>query len=457
MKLSECKRVIVAGAGLAGLVAAYELSELGHDVTVLEAASIPGGRVHTLRANFADDLHADAGAMFLPADHPLPLAYARKFNLPLETVNPGENSHLVYVAGERIEVSKGSPVTWPDALDLKPDEKGLLPAQLAQKYVGQLLGSIGDPKSSGWPPPGMENLDRESFGDLLRSHGASQGAVTLLGLNFFNLMGDGVESYSGLFELRDAALEQGGAASSLIVGGNDLLPRAFASVLKGRIRYGSEVRSISQDDDGVEVIARTAAGEHPYEGDYLVCALPFTTLRRIEVDPPFSYAKRRAIEQLPCTSVIRIFLQMREKFWLKDQLSGAAFTDLPIMSVYPMYNQPGPRGILSCYAAGENARMLEAMSEDDRIEFTLDQMEKLYPKIRKYFETGTTWCWTSDPRECGGYMYCRPGQLYRFRGIVPVPEGRVHFAGDHTSPWPGWMQGALDSGRRCANEIEQAG
>jgi monoamine oxidase len=457
MKLSERKRVIVAGAGLAGLVAAYELSKLGYEVTVLEAASIPGGRVRTLRSPFSDDLHADAGAMFLPASHPLPLKYSSEFNLPLQAVNPGETQHLVYVAGERIVVGTGTVVQWPDVLQLKDNEQGLLPAQLVQLYLSQLLGNIGDPTSSGWPPPELRNLDAVTFGDLLRSRGASEGAITLLGVNFFNLMGDGVDSYSALFEVRDTALERGHTASNLIVGGNDLLPRAFAAALKDRIWYGAEVQAISQDDDGVEVVTRTGGVDRMWDGDYLVCALPFSVLRRVEVDPPFSRAKQRAIQELPSTSVIRIFLQMREEFWLNEGLSGTVFTDLPIGSVYPMFNQAGPRGILSCYVAGPDARLLSAMSEDARIEFALDQMEKFYPEIRDYFESGTALCWSSDPRECGGYLYCRPGQLFGFRGIVSAPEGRVHFAGDHTSAWPGWMQGALDSGCRCAAEIAQAG
>jgi monoamine oxidase len=127
------------------------------------------------------------------------------------------------------------------------------------------------------------------------------------------------------------------------------------------------------------------------------------------------------------------------------------------MSVYPMFNQAGPRGILSCYVAGADARMLSAMGEDARIEFALDQMEKFYPQVRDYFETGTALSWSSDPRECGGYPYWRPGQLFSFRGVMSAPEGNVHFAGDHTSAWPGWMQGALDSGCRCAHEIAKAG
>jgi monoamine oxidase len=457
MKLSESKRVIVAGAGLAGLVAAYELSKLGHEVRILEAATTPGGRVRTLRSPFADDLHADTGAMFLPSNHPLPLKYASEFDLPVEPVAPGETQHLFFVAGERIVVGSATTVDWPDALELNEDEQGLLPAQLAQKYLAPLLGNLGDPESVNWPPTELLTLDAVTFGDLLRSRGASQGAVTLLGVNFFNLIGDGVESYSALFELRDEFLERANTRSNLIVGGNDLLPRAFAAALKDRIWYGSEVQEISQDDKGVRVVTRSAGDTKSWYGDYLVCALPFPVVRGIEVTPAFSVLKQRAIQELPYTSVIRIFLQMREEFWLKEGLSGTAFTDLPIMSVYPMFNQDGPRGILSCYVAGPNARMISAMSEDGRIEFSLDQMEKFYPQVRHFYEAGSAVCWSSDPRVCGGYLYSRPGQMKTFQRVISAPEGRVHFAGEHTSPWPGWMQGALQSGCRCANEIAQAG
>src|SRR5207249_2652732 len=179
--------------------------------------------------------------------------------------------------------------------------------------------------------------------------------------------------------------------------------------------------SISQDARAVQVVARNRGSDKTWYGDYLVCAIPFSVLQRIEVTPPFSPPKQRAIRELPYTSVIRIFLQMRETFWEQEGLSGVAFTDLPIMSVYPMFNQAGQRGILSCYVAGANARMITAMSEDARIEFALGQMEKFYPQIRDYFEAGITLCWTSDPLARGGYPYCRPGQLFGLRDVVSAP------------------------------------
>jgi phytoene dehydrogenase-like protein len=84
------KRVIVVGAGLAGLCAAHELVALGHDVTVLEAQDRPGGRVHTLRTPFSDGLYAEAGASRIPTSHDLTLAYARLFDLPLAPFEPND-------------------------------------------------------------------------------------------------------------------------------------------------------------------------------------------------------------------------------------------------------------------------------------------------------------------------------------------------------------------------------
>ena len=101
----RAKRVIVVGAGLAGLAAAYELSRVGHDVTVIEAQTRPGGRVLTLREPFADGMYAEAGAARIPADHDLTLKYVKLFNLPLEPMYPAAGTFVAYEKGSRKEIN----------------------------------------------------------------------------------------------------------------------------------------------------------------------------------------------------------------------------------------------------------------------------------------------------------------------------------------------------------------
>ena len=134
------KKVVVLGAGLAGLVAAYELTQAGHDVTILEARARPGGRVHTLREPFSDGLHAEAGALFIPSNHQLTLQYANFFSLPIRPNPPLSAPGLFYVRGQRVVANWGPNVEWP--FDLTADETKLGVGGMWEKYIG-----AGDRKS----------------------------------------------------------------------------------------------------------------------------------------------------------------------------------------------------------------------------------------------------------------------------------------------------------------------
>jgi monoamine oxidase len=119
-------------------------------------------------------------------------------------------------------------------------------------------------------------------------------------------------------------------------------------------------------------------------------------------------------------------------------------------------NQRGMRGIIDSYTIGDEARRLTKMKESERLNFTLGQIAQVYPEIRKNFEGGTSVCWDEDSWARGAYAWFLPGQMSDLLPHIARPEGRIHFAGEHTSSWPGWMQGAFQSGHRAAREINEA-
>jgi monoamine oxidase len=180
-------------------------------------------------------------------------------------------------------------------------------------------------------------------------------------------------------------------------------------------------------------------------------------LSRVEVTPACSREKRLAIEQLEYTSVARVYLQTRKRFWLDDGFSGYASTDLPVMNISERsINQPGTRGILESYMAGRPARRAAAMRNGERVRTTLAGMKTVYPKLPEYFEGGASKCWDEDQWSRGGYAWFRPGQMTIMLPHIANSEGRIHFAGEHASTSPGWMQGALESGERVGREIAEA-
>jgi monoamine oxidase len=448
---SNVKKIIIIGAGLAGLSAAYELKKAGHDVTVLEAQSRPGGRVRTLRDPFAEGLYVEAGATRIPNHHHFTLKYAELFGLTLDPFQPGDLPSVYYVRGQRIMVTPGQKVEWP--YELTPEERSLGLNGMREKYIWSMLGELGDVTDPNWPTPELiKKYDQTNRSDFWQSRGASSEAVALMSVGGID---DREDTWSTLFMLRNQALNHKVNTYYKIRGGNDLLPKAFALKLSEQIRYSAPVVKIQQDSQSVQAMFLSGGSAHTIAGDILICAVPFSVQKNIEVSPPFSLEKQRAIEQLPYLSASKIFLQSQKRFWVDERLSGFAVTDLPISQIWDMtYKQPGTRGILQAFPISLHSRRMTAMTETERITFALENVEKIYPGIRKNYEGGVTYCWDEDPWARGASSYYKPGQISSLLPHVAKPEGRIHFAGEHTSIWiDGWMQGALESGNRVAHEV----
>ncbi len=450
------KRVIVIGAGLAGLAAAYELTESGHDVTVLEAQTRPGGRVQTLREPFSDGLSAEAGAMAFSDSYKHLLRYAKLFDLPIAPLPPGKLASLYHLRGKRLQVNPGESVDWP--FELTPEERRLGRFGMLQKYAVAVLKDIGDPTASYELPSWANKFDQMTFVEFLRSTGASEGAIELLRWTFW--FGEGIESSSALNTLLpDLALFVLGQTPYGIQGGSDLLPRAFAARLREKICYGAAAVKIAHGPQQVQAVFGQAGSHQTLEADHMICTVPFPVLRQIEISPPLSAEKREVIHRLQYASVTRVFLQSRKRFWAEGGVDGNAYTDLPIMQVqeHPIFREEaGKRGILEAHIRGPRAQEVDSLEEGARIRFVLEEMERVHPGFGRQYEGGISKSWDRDPWAQGAYSWFRPGQMTSWLPIIKQPEGRLHFAGEHTSVLPATMEGALESGVRAAREVHEA-
>ena len=152
------------------------------------------------------------------------------------------------------------------------------------------------------------------------------------------------------------------------------------------------------------------------------------------------------------TSVTRVYLQVRERCWPPGETAVA--TDLPVMHVGDATaGQPGPRAVLEAFVTGANARRMAALPPEVRVEHALKSASYIHPGLKRVFERGASYAWDDDRWAKGDYAWFGSGELRAFLPHLAGVEGRVHFAGDHTSAQPGWMQGALASGIRAAREI----
>jgi monoamine oxidase len=359
------KKVLILGAGMAGLVSGYELSRLGHDVTILEARRRPGGRVHTLHEPFSDGLYAEAGAARIPDDHDLTLKYVKVFNLPLDPFYPSRFKSLRYDFGDRQEVQIDG---FTDAMN---------------RYFGRDLGG----KPERWHK---------------------------------------------------------------IRGGSDLLPRAFARELSNKIFYNAPVVKIEQTNKSVRVSFLRGGSPQELSADRLLITIPFSVLRTIE-SPGIGATKQDLIARTHYDPVARVYLQTRNRFFEDRGFSGFAFARGPVEIWQPTWDQPGPRGILMTYARTGEAERITGMQESDRIGTTVTQIEAMFPGTRDNFEAGYTKCWMEDEWSRGAWAF-----VARDTSEAELADGRIHFAGEHLSRWPSWMQGALSSGLRAVKEIDEA-
>jgi monoamine oxidase len=438
--------VVVVGAGLAGLRAAELLHKAGTPVVVLEARSRPGGRVHTIRAPFAEGLYAEAGAIRIPPQHETVIQLAKEHGLNLVPFESLSGAALITIRGVTAqipdELNKASAT-----LALKPEEQGLGQGALLQRYVGDLPANLADPRPPAAAYAEWRSYDQVTWPAWLRSRGASDDAIALMTLG-----GDSRE-LSALYVLRQFALLQKTSQFYKIHGGLDQLPRAMARALGAIVRYNAAVERVEQTDSGVDLGYVERGRKKTVRASRVILAIPFSTLRGVEIRPGFSSGKAAAIANLPYFPATRLLFQCRSSFWQQDGLSGTARGDQPAEMWDCSYDLDATRGILGATVGGELGQKLAGMTRPRAISFGAKLVAQTFPKVTASLQRGSVYRWTLDQWARGAFAVFHPGQMSAIMPDIARPEGRIHFAGEHTSSWMGWMQGALESGERAANEV----
>ena len=449
-------RVIVVGAGLAGLTAAYELDRAGHEVVLVEAQERVGGRIQTLREPFSDGLYAEAGGMRFPASHDLTMAYVRKFGLRTSPFTMANPSAYIYMHGRRMRQSEFARDPSVLGFAVHPHEQGQLPSTLWQRALAPLEERLAVEGESAWDAI-LAEYDQDSLREFLESRGWSEGAIEMFGL------------FSGYASRMNASFidiirpEIGGSFEQLVEidGGSDLLPRAFLPTLASRIRFGARMVALEQAPNSATVHIRTLANRESLTGDYVILTTPLPTLRHVEVLTPFTRAKQQVIREVHYDASTKVLLQCRRRFWEEDDdiHGGGTVTDLAIRNLYyPDHHRDTGRGVLlASYTWGEDAQRWDSLTPRDRIEQAIEDVARIHPQVIEEFEVGASKSWHDDPFAGGAFALFEPGQFTRLYAPMCAPEGRIHFAGEHASVYHRWIQGAIESGLRAATAVHASG
>lgn len=442
------RRVVVVGAGLAGLTAAVDLLDAGWEVVVLEARDRVGGRVLTLRDPFPDGLHAEAGGESIDDGHHALQALLRRYDLRTERRPANrEATGIAYYRGRRQALA---------AFAGRHDGAVLEEYDRFDAALARVAEDV-DPEAPDRSPR-AEELDARSVQDLLDELHLGPEAAFLVTSDNRSYAAAELADISLLFWAQQwqvvADVPYSAEETMRVAGGNSRLPEALAVTLGDALRLGRAVEAVEHGGDGVRV---TVAGDdRPVDAAQLVLATPPLPLRRIRFDPALPASVATMVDGLDLGPAAKVISHYDEAFWREEGRSGLTVADLPFGVAWDATDSyaTGGAGLLTAFVTGDAAVDLSGRGDAERIAEVQRQLDEVYPEGRPLRSAhSATLAWRNEPLTGGGYAVFRPGQLAPFWPALREPVGPIRFAGEHTEALAGYMESAVRSGHRVAAAI----
>lgn len=458
-RAGDAPRVIVIGAGLAGLCAATTLANAGLRADVYEAAPRLGGRCYSERTAFADGQVAERGGELVDTEHAEIRALAKELGLELDDLTAAE-------AADSQVVVRFADGAYPLA-DIDRDFAAMLPA------LDRDAKALGDDMPT-WRKhnAAQQALDRMSASDWIDSRVPGGGASRL-----GRLIGNAyIEELGGdLYETSAAtvvALLKGSPRDRFspyeesdqryhIRGGNDQIVQLLGERLRDRITSSVRLVALARRGDGrMRVTLARDQRIHDEIADRIILALPFTLLREVDIDHAgFAPRKLRAIRELGMGRNCKLQLQFDARAWQSLHASGETRVDSAFQTSWEVTRaQPGACGILNFFSGGSTATRAGEGALAERAREALAALDAALPGVAAHFNgRAIRNAWERYPWTRGSYALFKPGQYTTLNGALDTREGAVHFAGEHTSAqWQGYLNGAVESGQRAGHEVAAA-
>ena len=470
--------VLVLGAGVAGMVAAYELRNAGYRVQVLEYNGRAGGRNWSLRGGdrytelggatqdcqFDPGLYINPGPWRLPYHHRGILSYCKRLGVALEPfVQVNYNAYLHHRDG-----FGGKPQRY---RDIKADYQGhvaeLLAKATQQHQLDQavtaedrekLLESLREWGALDRDYRYVANRQTSDRRGFVRPPGGGLGGRPvysepvglddILKSNLWKYVAHGDE-----FDMQQGLMQP--------VGGMGRIGEAFGRELGPLIRYHAKVTQIRQNERGVTVTWEDTANPGPAQtasADWCVCTIPLSILSQIPMD--VSPAMGAAIGAVPYASAVKVGLQFKRRFWEDDDhiYGGITFTDLPITNIgYPAsgFHSGGKGVLLGAYIWGLDAMDFTAMAPEERVRKAVAYGSQIHPQYPAEFDNGVAVAWHRSPFTMGCFgVWNEATRAQHYDNLCQV-DGRIVLAGEHASFIPGWQEGAVTSSLDAIGRLHQ--
>jgi monoamine oxidase len=438
-------RVVVVGAGLAGLRAASVLRAEGADVTVVEAGHRVGGRVRTVTDGFSDGQYSESGAEWVDTVHHRMLELMHRYGVPL--LGDGERWTTI-----RRWIHRDGELMSPERVrEVSPEVDRELEA--FESIVNVAATGIADPSRPDLHPE-SSSLDARSLADVAGEAGLGELAALFTRRNAQGEFAAEPAQVSLLFVAQQRAHQaqlSGGAdvAAHRAGGGFGRIAIGLAGELAGAVCFGERLVGVRHDDKGV--VVRTDRRE--LTADHVVLACSLVPLRAVEFQPEMPDALRRAVDGLAYGTVTKTSVQWSVRQWP----AGYATTSGRAQRVYePTIDQPGTAGILMSYCGGDGGHDWARLDEAERIALAAAEMRSMHGLTADQLG-GFSRAWSTEERYGGSYAVYSPGQVTAFWQVLRQPWGRVHLAGEHVATCTGYMEGALESGELTAARVMAAG